>query len=201
MLFRSIIIGKDVEIASDTKIIGPTQIYGKTTIGKKCIINSSYIENSMIEEETSILFSVINNAIINDRVIIGPFAHLRPQSYIGAKSVIGNFVEIKNANIGNACKARHLSYLGDVDIGTGSNIGCGSITANYDGKNKHHTGIGSNCFIGCNSTLVAPIVIEDNCFIAAGSTITEDVKSESLAIGRARQVNKEHRAKDYLKKE
>lgn len=194
-------IGPFVEIGNDTRISGYTQIFGKTTIGEGCLINNSYIINSLIENETNILFSYIEDAIISNRVIVGPFAHLRYKSYIESNAVIGNFVEIKNSTIGEGTKACHLSYIGDTRTGKKCNIGCGSITANYDGKKKYRTDIGSHCFIGCNSTLIAPVTIGNNSFIAAGSTITEDVKEDSLAIGRSKQVIKDGWAKDYLNKE
>lgn len=186
------------QIESDTIIIGPCQILGKTIIGKNCTINSSYIINSLIEDSTNILFSFIEDAIIKARAKIGPYAHLRPNAYVGKEAVIGNFVEVKNSTINNNAKVRHLSYIGDASVGENSNIGCGTITANYDGKNKHPTIIGKRCFVGCNSTLVAPVTIEDDSLIAAGSVITEDVEKDTLAFGRARQVNKLGRAKGYL---
>jgi len=186
------------QISSDTVIIGPCQILGKTIIGKNCTINSSYIINSLIEDSSNILFSFIEDAIINARAKIGPYAHLRPKAYIGKDAVIGNFVEVKNSTINNNAKVRHLSYIGDASVGESSNIGCGTITANYDGKNKHPTIIGERCFVGCNSTLIAPVTIEDDSLVAAGSVITEDVEKDTLAFGRARQVNKLGRAKGYL---
>ncbi|HBD06573.1 MAG TPA: hypothetical protein DCY93_04105 [Firmicutes bacterium] len=187
-----------VQIGADTVITGPCQISGKTIIGKNCTINSSYIINSLIEDSTNILFSFIEDAIINARAKIGPYAHLRPKAYVGKEAVIGNFVEVKNSTINNNAKVRHLSYIGDASVGESSNIGCGTITANYDGKDKHPTIIGKGCFVGCNSTLIAPVTIEDHSLIAAGSVITEDVEKDTLAFGRARQVNKLGRAKGYL---
>ena len=121
---------------------------------------------------------------------IGPFAHLRDNSVIKADCRIGNFVEVKKSKIGDKSKASHLAYIGDSEIGFDCNFGCGSITVNYDGINKHKTTIGDNVFIGCNTNLVAPVTIHNNSFIACGSTITSDVPENTLAIARSRQLNK-----------
>jgi bifunctional UDP-N-acetylglucosamine pyrophosphorylase/glucosamine-1-phosphate N-acetyltransferase len=122
---------------------------------------------------------------------VGPFAHIRPGSQIGADVHIGNFVELKKAEMGKGAKANHLAYLGDAAIGAGTNVGAGTITCNYDGVNKHKTVIGSGVFVGSNSTLVAPLTLSDGSYIAAGSTVTTDVPPGALAIGRGRQENKE----------
>jgi bifunctional UDP-N-acetylglucosamine pyrophosphorylase / glucosamine-1-phosphate N-acetyltransferase len=133
---------------------------------------------------------VLDEATISNGALIGPFAHLRPGSQIGREAHVGNFVETKNAQIGEKSKANHLTYLGDVSIGTGCNVGAGVITCNYDGVNKHPTNIGDRVFVGSNSTLVAPVSLEDDCYIAAASCITEPVPSGALALGRARQTVK-----------
>ena len=130
------------------------------------------------------------NIKIGENCNIGPFVHIRPGSNIGDSVKIGNFVEVKNSNIGAGTKLPHLQYIGDSDVGENVNIGCGTVTCNYDGKKKHRTTIGNNVFIGCNTNLVAPVSIGNNVYTAAGSTITQDVPENNLAIGRARQVNK-----------
>jgi bifunctional UDP-N-acetylglucosamine pyrophosphorylase/glucosamine-1-phosphate N-acetyltransferase len=130
--------------------------------------------------------------LIGSHVNIGPFAHIRPDSEISDDVKVGNFVELKKAVFGKGSKASHLSYIGDAEVGSDVNIGCGSITVNYDGKNKFLTKIEDNVFVGCNSNLIAPVTIEKGSYIAAGSTITKNVPSESLAIARARQENKEN---------
>ena len=123
---------------------------------------------------------------------IGPFAHIRPKSAISDDVKIGNFVEIKKTVFGKGSKASHLSYIGDAEVGSDVNIGCGAITVNYDGKNKFLTKIEDGVFIGCNSNLISPVTIGEGAYVAAGSTITEDVPGDALALGRARQVNKEN---------
>jgi bifunctional UDP-N-acetylglucosamine pyrophosphorylase/glucosamine-1-phosphate N-acetyltransferase len=121
---------------------------------------------------------------------VGPFAHLRPESRVGARARVGNFVELKKTHLGEGSKAPHLSYLGDATIGPGVNVGAGTITCNYDGAHKHPTRIEAGAFVGSNSTLVAPVVVGEGAYVAAGSTITEDVPARTLALGRARQVLK-----------
>ncbi len=134
---------------------------------------------------------IVDSSTVADRALLGPYCHVRPASEIGEDAHIGNFVETKKTRVGRGSKANHLSYLGDAEIGTGVNIGAGTITCNYDGVNKNRTTIGKKAFIGSNGTLVAPIVIGDGAYVAAGSTLTEDVPSDALAFGRARQANRE----------
>lgn len=179
-----------VEIGIDTIIYPGVTIQGNTKIGDNCIIRSNTrIINSIIHDGVEIESSLIEESIVEEHSCVGPNAHLRPKSHIGKNVKIGNFVEVKNAYIGNNSKAGHLSYIGDATIGENVNIGCGVIFVNYDGKDKHHTNIGDNAFIGSNSNIVAPIEVEDWAFIAAGSTITKDVEEGSLSIARAPQRN------------
>ena len=138
----------------------------------------------------SVKSSTIIDSQIGNGTTVGPYAYLRPGSRIGNNCKIGDFVEFKNASFGDGSKASHLSYIGDADVGSNVNIGCGVVFVNYDGKNKFRTVVKDNSFVGSNSNLVAPVTIEENSFIAAGSTITEDVPKDSLAIARGRQVNK-----------
>ena len=130
-------------------------------------------------------------AEIQEGADIGPFVHLRPNAKIGPHTHLGNFVEVKNARIGEGTKVSHLTYVGDADVGKSVNFGCGCVTVNYTGKEKHRTVIGDHAFIGCNSNLVAPVRVGDYGYTAAGSTITDDVPANALGIARARQVNKE----------
>lgn len=186
-------IGADVEIGADTVILPGTMILGKTVIGSDCQIGpNSEIKDCQIGNATVIRQSVSEDSQIGAHVKIGPFAHIRPKSDIHDDVKIGNFVEIKKAVFGKGSKASHLSYIGDAEVGSDVNIGCGSITVNYDGKNKFLTKIEDGVFIGCNSNLVAPVTIGEGAYVAAGSTITEDVPGDALALGRARQVNKEN---------
>ncbi|MEK3888938.1 bifunctional UDP-N-acetylglucosamine diphosphorylase/glucosamine-1-phosphate N-acetyltransferase GlmU [Bacillus sp. FSL K6-3431] len=190
-------IDADVIIGSDTIILPGTIIQGKTVIGEDCIIGpNSELKNSNVGDNTIIRQSVIHDSTVGMHVNIGPFAHIRPESIIHDEVKVGNFVEVKKSEIGKRSKASHLSYVGDAEVGSDVNLGCGSITVNYDGKNKFLTKIEDNVFVGCNSNLVAPVTIGKGAFIAAGSTITRDVPGEALSIGRAKQVNKEN----YVKK-
>jgi len=186
-------IGTDVEIGQDTVIYPGTIIKGETTIGAECLIGpNSEIDTCKIGNETVIRQSAAHNSSIGSHVNIGPFAHIRPDSNISDDVKIGNFVEIKKAVFGKGSKASHLSYIGDAEVGSDVNIGCGSITVNYDGKNKYLTKIEDGVFIGCNSNLVAPVTIGKGAYVAAGSTITKNVPGEALSIARAKQVNKEN---------
>ncbi|MGE7763546.1 bifunctional UDP-N-acetylglucosamine diphosphorylase/glucosamine-1-phosphate N-acetyltransferase GlmU [Peribacillus sp. NPDC097895] len=190
-------IEADVQIGQDTVINPGACIKGNSIIGQDCLIGpNSEISNCEIGDGTEILQSVVHESSIGSSVKIGPFAHVRPHSDIRDSVKIGNFVEIKKTIFGKGSKASHLSYIGDAEVGENVNIGCGSITVNYDGKNKHLTKIEDNVFIGCNSNLVAPVTIGEGAYVAAGSTITQDVPQEALSVARARQVNKE----DYVNK-
>lgn len=189
-------IEADVQIGQDTVIKPGSCIKGNSVIGQDCMIGpNTEINDCEIGDGTEIFQSVVHESSIGSAVKIGPFAHVRPHSDIHDSVKIGNFVEIKKAVFGNGSKASHLSYIGDAEVGENVNIGCGSITVNYDGKNKHLTKIEDNVFIGCNSNLVAPVTIGEGAYVAAGSTITQDVPQEALSVARARQVNKE----DYVK--
>jgi bifunctional UDP-N-acetylglucosamine pyrophosphorylase / glucosamine-1-phosphate N-acetyltransferase len=187
------VIDADVQVESDTIIEPFVQLLGKTKIGTECRIRSySVIENCSLGNDVLIRQScVLADSVVEDGARIGPFAHLRPGSEIGRDAHVGNFVETKNAKLGNGAKANHLTYLGDAEIGAGSNIGAGVITCNYDGVNKHQTRIGQGAFVGSDSTLVAPVAIGDGAYIGAASCITKDVPSGALAVGRSRQVTKE----------
>jgi bifunctional UDP-N-acetylglucosamine pyrophosphorylase/glucosamine-1-phosphate N-acetyltransferase len=132
---------------------------------------------------------VIIDSKIGSDTTVGPFAYIRPESVIGNNVRIGDFVEIKKSKIGNNTKVSHLTYVGDAEVGENCNFGCGTVTVNYDGKNKNKTIIGNNSFIGCNTNLISPVKVEDNTYIAAGSTITNDVKEGELAVARAKQRN------------
>ncbi len=184
-------IDQEVQIGKDTIIYPNVIIEGKTVIGKGCVLRSNTrISNCIIKDYVNIDNSVLLDSKIDEKTNIGPFAYIRPNSDIGKNTKIGDFVEVKNTKIGNNTKVAHLSYLGDSELGENINIGCGTVTVNYDGKNKFKTIIKDNSFIGCNSNLVAPVTIEENSYIAAGSTITENVEKNALAIARARQINK-----------
>ncbi len=183
-------ISPQVSIGTDTVIYPQSFIYGKTKIGKRCRIGPSvWIEDTEIKNDSNIKFSsYIERALIGSNVVIGPFARLRPGSELMAGAKIGNFVEIKKSKIGNLSKVQHLSYVGDATLGKRVNIGAGTITCNYDGLRKYQTIIEDDVFVGSDTMLVAPVKIGRGATTGAGSTITRDVESESLAIGRAKQV-------------
>jgi bifunctional UDP-N-acetylglucosamine pyrophosphorylase/glucosamine-1-phosphate N-acetyltransferase len=187
------VIDAAVEVSPDTVIEPFVQLLGTTRIGSDCRIRSySVIQNSTLGAGVLVRNGcILDEAIVADGALLGPYAHLRPGSDIGPEAHIGNFVETKKVRLGRGSKANHLSYLGDADIGAGTNIGAGAITCNYDGAHKHTTTIGDNVFVGSDSTLVAPLSLGDGAYVAAGSCITEDVPPNSLALGRSRQITKE----------
>jgi len=185
-------IGADVSIGADTIIHPQTSLEGSTIIGENVVIRQSRVVDSEIGDDCEINNSVILESTVGINVKMGPFAFVRPNSHIGNNIKIGDFVEIKNSTIGNGSKVPHLSYIGDADVGSGVNIGCGTIAVNYDGQVKHRTHINDHVFVGCNANLVAPVELGEGCFIAAGSTITKNVPENSLGIARAHQVNKEN---------
>lgn len=189
---NSTYIESDVEIGNDTIIYPGVMLKGNTKIGCNCVIDmNSSIENSTIGDNTEVKNSTIIDSKVGENTTVGPYAYLRPKSNIGNNVKIGDFVEVKNATIEDNSKASHLSYIGDAHVGKGVNIGCGVVFVNYDGKNKFKSVVKDGAFIGSNSNLVAPVVVEEDGYIATGSTITNDVPKAALAIARARQVVKE----------
>ncbi len=184
-------IEADVVIGADTVIQPGTFLRAGTTIGADCVIGpQADLTNVQVADRVTISYSVMVDARVEADSTVGPFAYVRPGTEIGPNVKIGDFVELKNAKIGKGTKVPHLSYVGDAEIGEGVNIGCGTITVNYDGAVKHKTVVMDGSFIGCNTNLVAPVTVGQNAYVAAGSTITQDVPDEALAIARERQVNK-----------
>lgn len=184
-------IGADVSIGSDTVIYPGTVISGHTTIGEGCKIGpNSEISDSVIADEAVVKHSVLDHAEVGKFSTVGPFAYLRPGAKLGEHVKIGDFVEVKNASINDGSKVSHLSYIGDATIGKNVNVGCGAITANYDGYNKFETHIDDDAFIGSNVNLVAPVKVGKGAFVVAGSTITRSVSDDEMAIARSRQENK-----------
>ena len=187
-----VFIGPDVTIGADTRILPGTILRGKTVIGKNCIIGpNTQLIDTLAGDNVKLDNVLSEQAEIQEGADIGPFVHLRPNAKIGPHTHLGNFGEVKNARIGEGTKVSHLTYVGDADVGKSVNFGCGCVTVNYTGKEKHRTVIGDHAFIGCNSNLVAPVRVGDYGYTAAGSTITDDVPANALGIARARQVNKE----------
>jgi len=189
---ETVLIDPDVTAGEDTVIEPGVQLLGRTKIGARCIIRTgSVLTDAILGDDVTVEpHCVVAQSRLDDRVIIGPFARLRPDNHLKAGARIGNFVELKKSTIGEGTKAMHLSYLGDAKIGTKSNIGAGTITCNYDGFHKYPTSVGNKVFIGSDTALVAPVRVGDGAYIAAGSTITQNVPSDGLGIARGRQVNK-----------
>ena len=190
---ETVMIDASVEIAPDTVIEPHVQLLGATKIGANSTIRSfSVLEDARIGDDVLVRQGcIIAQSEIRAGALIGPYAHIRPESLVEEQAHVGNFVELKKTHMGVGAKANHLAYLGDSEIGEGSNIGAGTIVCNYDGIGKHQTHIGAHSFIGSNAVLVAPVTIHEGAYVAAASCITEDVPSGALALGRARQTNKE----------
>lgn len=179
-------------IGEDATIMPNTIIEGSTVVGEGSIIGpNSRIVNCRIGNNVEVVNSVAYDSSIGDDTHVGPFAYIRPGSNVGKNVKVGDFVEIKKSVIGDRTKISHLTYVGDAEVGTNVNIGCGVVFVNYDGKNKNKTIVGDNSFIGCNVNLVSPVVVKNDAYIAAGSTITEEVPENSLAIARQRQTVKQ----------
>lgn len=194
----STFIESSVKIGRDTIIYPFTWLEGTTEIGEDCEIGPNVrFTNVKIGSGNHLQFMYGHDCQVCDGVTAGPYVHLRPDTVIGNKVKIGNFVEVKNSHIGVGTKLPHLTYIGDSDIGSGVNMGCGCITVNYDGKKKYRTVIEDNAFVGCNTNLVAPVTVKAGSYIGAGSTITKEVPENSLAIARAKQKNIEGWAEKY----
>ena len=197
----SVYLDSKVEIGNGTIIYPGCTIIGNTKIAESVLIESNcFIKDSLIEENVKIFAgSYLEESKVQKNASVGPMARLRPGTDLGQETKVGNFVEIKKSVLARGAKVSHLSYIGDAEIGENSNIGCGFITCNYDGVNKHKTKIGSNTFVGSDCQAVAPIEIGNDAFVAAGSTITKSIPNGGFAIARSQQVTKEGKAKNFLK--
>ncbi len=186
-------VGPDVEVGHDTVLHPNVYLEGRTRIGNACEIHAGVrLVDAVLDDHVVVLnYCVITDSRVAARSQIGPFAHIRPDSDVGEDARIGNFVELKKTRLGAGAKASHLTYLGDAIVGERANIGAGTITCNYDGRQKHQTIIGDDAFIGSDSQLIAPVRVGDKAFVAAGSSITADVPDGALGMARSRQVNKE----------
>ena len=194
----STFIEASVKIGRDTIIYPYTWLEGSTEIGEDCEIGpNARFTNVKIGNDNHLQFIYGHDCEVKNHVTAGPYVHLRPDTVISDGVKIGNYVEVKNSNVGEGTKLPHLTYIGDSDIGSGVNMGCGCITVNYDGKKKHRTIIGDNAFVGCNTNLVAPVTVQANTYIGAGSTITKEVPENALGIARAKQKNIEGWAEKY----
>lgn len=186
----STFVDADVQVGPDTVIYPFTWLEGKTVIGENCQIGpNSRFSDAKLGSNVTAQFTYAHECQVDDGVTMGPYVHLRPKAHIYNDVKIGNFVEVKNSNVGVGTKLPHLQYIGDADVGSNVNCGCGTVTVNYDGKNKHRTIIGDNAFVGCQTALVAPVKVGEGAYIGAGSVITKDVAPADLAIGRAHQRN------------
>lgn len=186
----STFVDADVVVGRDTVLYPFTWLEGKTNIGEGCEIGPSVrLQDAQIGAGVTAHFCYAHECEIEDGATLGPYVHIRPDTKLSRDVKVGNFVEVKNSNIGEGTKLPHLSYIGDADIGAHVNMGCGTITVNYDGKKKFRTKVGDDAFVGCNSNLVAPVAVGDGAYVGAGSTITKDIPQGDLAIARAHQKN------------
>lgn len=179
------------EIFSPCVITGNSHISAGASVQPYCFLKDCFVGGG-----TTVRSTFADNARIGARCEIGPFACLRPGSVVGDGCRVGDFVEVKNSSLGDGVKAAHLAYIGDAAVGGGTNVGCGTVFANYDGREKHRTTVGRNCFLGCNVNLVAPLTLGDGVFVAAGTTVTDDAEENSFVIGRSRQQTKLKKEKD-----
>jgi bifunctional UDP-N-acetylglucosamine pyrophosphorylase/glucosamine-1-phosphate N-acetyltransferase len=185
-------VGEDVEVEAGARLRPFTILEGRTVVRTGAVIGPFV---RLVDVEVGPGAQVLDHCLLRESVIeegasVGPFAHVRPGSRVGARAKVGNFVELKKTHLGEGSKAQHLSYLGDASVGPGVNIGAGTITCNYDGVRKSVTRIEAGAFVGSDSILVAPVTVGEGAYVAAGSTITEDVPKDALALGRTRQVTK-----------
>ena len=196
----NIYIDKDA-VVEEGAVVFPNNYIGAGSVIKSGAVlrPNNIIENSVVEEGAVVTASVLESAHVSKRAQVGPFCYMRAGAKVGEGCKAGDFVEIKNASLGDGTKASHLAYVGDCDVGAGCNVGCGVIFVNYDGKQKHRSKVGDRAFIGSNSNIIAPVNIGDDAYIAAGTTITEDVPEAALVIGRSRQTVKEGKARGKFK--
>lgn len=196
----NIYIDKDA-VVEEGAVVFPNNYIGAGSVIKSGAVlrPNNIIENSVVEEGAVVTASVLESAHVGKRAQVGPFCYMRAGAKVGEGCKAGDFVEIKNASLGDGTKASHLAYVGDCDVGAGCNVGCGVIFVNYDGKQKHRSKVGDRAFIGSNSNIIAPVNIGDDAYIAAGTTITDDVPEAALVIGRSRQTVKEGKARGKFK--
>jgi bifunctional UDP-N-acetylglucosamine pyrophosphorylase/glucosamine-1-phosphate N-acetyltransferase len=193
-------IERDVKIGVDTIVYPGSMLKGQTVIGEECVIGpNADITDTQLGNQVSVKHSTLIESTVDDFTKVGPYAYLRPHSHIGKDVKIGDFVEVKNSRIEDGAKISHLTYVGDGVVGKRSNIGCGVVFVNYDGKNKHLTEVGEDAFVGCNVNLIAPVKVGNRAYVAAGSTINQDVPDDQMAIARERQTNKAGWSSKYQK--
>ena len=190
----SVFIDFASRVCSKAVIRPNVTIEGNSYVGCGAFIGeNSVLKNAVIGDDCRVLSSTLCDCRVGDGTTVGPYAYLRNGASVGCGCRVGDFVEIKNSRLGNGVKASHLAYIGDADVGDGTNVGCGAVFCNYDGKTKHRSSVGKNVFIGANVNLVAPVTVGDGSFIAAGGTVTESVPPDSFVIARSKQINKPRR--------
>lgn len=188
-------------IGAGSVVLPGTIIKGCCSIGQNCTLGpNSVIDSCTLADNVTVNHSQINFSTIGSHTAIGPFAYIRPDCTIGADCKIGDFVEVKNSTVGNKTKFSHLTYVGDSDVGNGVNLGCGTVTVNYDGINKFRTTVKDGAFVGCNTNIIAPVTVGADAYVGAGSTLTQDVPDGALAIARARQVIKQEQGRGRTKR-
>lgn len=188
---QSVWVGPQVQVGAGATILPGTVLRGQSYIGARCQIGpNTVLQDVTVGEDSVVNASQCSQCTIGSGTTVGPFAYIRPDTQVGSRVRVGDFVELKNSVVGDETKISHLAYLGDCDVGEGCDVGCGTVTVNFDGVKKFRTTIGAGAFIGCNTNLVAPVSVGQGAYVAAGSTITRDVPSQSLAIARAQQTVK-----------
>ena len=197
----AVYVEEQVTVGAGTVLLPGTILRGTTRVGENCTIGPNVmLTDTTVEDGVTINTAQVEQSVIRARCEIGPYTHIRPHCDVGEGSKIGAFVQLKNCNLGAGTKMAHLTYVGDADVGERVNFGCGTVTCNNDGNAKFRTTIGNDCFVGCNTNLVAPVTLGDGVYTAAGSTVTSDVGADSLVIARARQVEKPGWAAEHRKK-
>ena len=198
---NAVYVEGQVTVGKGTLLLPGTILRGKTVVGENCTIGPNVmLTDTTVEDDVTINSTQVEESVIRKGCEIGPYTHIRPHCDVGEGSKIGAFVQLKNCNLGKGTKMAHLTYVGDADVGERVNFGCGTVTCNYDGNAKFRTTIGNDCFVGCNTNLVAPVTLADGVYTAAGSTVTHDVEADALVIARARQSVKPGWAAEHRKK-
>ena len=198
----AVYVEEGVTVGAGTLLLPGTILRGETRIGRDCCIGpQAMLTGCTVGDGCTVNASQCEESTIQAGCQIGPYAHIRPHCVVGEGSKIGAFVQLKNCSLGRGTKMAHLTYVGDSDVGDNCNFGCGTVTCNYDGFQKHRTTIGSHVFVGCNTNFVPPVQIGDGAFIAAGTTVTQDVPEDAMVIGRARQEVKEGWAEENRQKQ
>ena len=198
---NAVYVEEQVTVGKGTLLLPGTILRGKTVVGENCTIGPNVmLTDTTVEDDVTINSAQVEESVIRKGCEIGPYTHIRPHCDVGEGSKIGAFVQLKNCNLGKGTKMAHLTYVGDADVGERVNFGCGTVTCNYNGNAKFRTTIGNDCFVGCNTNLVAPVTLADGVYTAAGSTVTHDVEADALVIARARQSVKPGWAAEHRKK-